>query len=166
MEDKAPNDSTRNVQMNSNLYQAGVAMLDYLATIYPNCFFPRGYERPLKKGILKDLLESAGDAFDAKSNRILVAALQIYTCALSYRASLIAKDAKRINLQGTEIEPVTEKERLLAKGEKKLRFNWHLSLPEIVELKNLKAEKAKYNTLRKKKENKPVQDYSIKDFKV
>ena len=79
MEDKAPNDSTRNVQMNSNLYQAGVAMLDYLATIYPNCFFPRGYERPLKKGILKDLLESAGDAFDAKSNRILVAAWKAET---------------------------------------------------------------------------------------
>ena len=129
---------SRIIKMNFALYKAGVELLKHLQNSYSNCFFPRGDEKPLKKGIIGDLIEQAGFEYEAKSNRIITAAIQIYTCSLSYRAALIENNAQRIDLHGNQVEAVSKEEQLLAKGQRKLRFTWDMSLTEISEFKKLK----------------------------
>ena len=81
---------------------------------FPNAFFEKGKELPLKMGINKDLI--ATEFFSNKEERgLLRAALFLYTSTLSYKKALVQNDANRIDLYGNIVAPVMEEHKKHAK---------------------------------------------------
>ena len=156
-ENKKPLHKHRNVHLTVGLYKSGLAVLEILEKQFPKCFFARGHEKPLKKGIITDLINFNGLKIDNSevSHRAITAALQIYTTSLSYRFAIIEDGSKRIDLEGNEVEEVTEKERIQAKGEKKLQFIVEMTKDEFEKFKEIRAERLKAMEKAGKKIKKP-----------
>ena len=45
------------IELTLELYEAGCRIRKDLERLYPSCFFPSGSEKPLKIGIMEDLLK-------------------------------------------------------------------------------------------------------------
>lgn len=145
---------SRKVRMSVGLFEKGLTILNVLKQTYPKCFFEPGKEKPLKKGILLDLLQASGLSFESPSYQAITAAINIYTSTLSYRVGLIREDAVRIDLEGNEVEPINLRERTQAKIEK-MNFEWKLSMAEAVMAKDIRKQAGfHYARDRKRKEAK------------
>lgn len=119
------------IQLTLELYEAGYRIRKELEKLYPNCFFPIGSEKPLKIGIMEDLLaireELKLDPIPTEDE--LKTSILVYTGSLSYRASLIRDSSTRIDLDGNAVDSVTADERLMAKN-KPLAPLWKLTPEE------------------------------------
>ena len=114
------------------LYDAGFRIRKELERLYPKCFFPVGLEKPLKIGIMEDLLaiREALNITPTPTEEELRAAILIYTGCLSYRVSLILDGSARVDLEGNECGVVTDAERLIAKS-RPLTPHWKLTDEEL-----------------------------------
>ena len=120
-----------------------------LERLYPNCFFPIGFEKPLKVGIMEDLLDvrETLDVNPIPTEEELKASILIYTGCLSYRINLIREGSMRIDLEGNAIGVVTNDERLSAKTNP-LFPQWKLT-PE--ELTIFREQRERANELRRER---------------
>lgn len=95
--------------------------LSWLVKKFPEAFDTTIAVRPLKKGIMNDILEHTEEALeDGISKSKLREAVVIFTRRVEYLASLKAMD-KRVDLQGNEVEDVTEEESIRAATKLKKR---------------------------------------------
>ena len=115
-----------------DLYDTGFKIRKELERIYPKCFFPVGLEKPLKVGIMEDLLgvRNKLDINPTPTEEELKASILVYTGSLSYRAALIREGAKRIDLEGNIGTLVTDNEKLTAKT-RHLAPKWKLTDEEL-----------------------------------
>lgn len=68
---------------------------------FPNCFVPKGApKRPLKVGIVKDLLAAGREAFPGLSVRLIKAFLADYCGGANYHKAMV-KGAVRVDLNGS-----------------------------------------------------------------
>lgn len=96
--------------------------LNWLSVTFPEAFDNKTRIRPLKIGIMKDILLHAEDAEKAGISRSkLREAVVLFTRRIDYLACLKVREM-RINLQGTPIDMVTEEEaeRAAAKIKKRI----------------------------------------------
>ena len=115
-----------------NLYDTAFKIRKELEKIYPNCFFSVGLEKPLKVGIMEDLL-AVRDKLNINptpTEEELKASILLYTGSLSYRAALIREEARRIDLEGNIGTLVTDNEKLTAKT-RYLAPKWKLTDEEL-----------------------------------
>jgi sRNA-binding protein len=137
------------VQLTLELYETACQIKKELERLYPNCFFPIGSEKPLKVGIMEDLLDirETLDIDPIPTEEGLKASILIYTGCLSYRVNLIREGSMRIDLEGNAVGVVTDDERLFAKT-KPLFPQWKLT-PE--ELTIFREQREIANTLRRER---------------
>jgi sRNA-binding protein len=133
-------------QLTLELYETACQIRKELERLYPNCFFPIGSEKPLKVGIMEDLLEvrETLDINPIPTEEELKASILTYTGCLSYRVNLIREGSMRIDLEGNVVGAVTDDERLSAKT-KPLFPQWKLT-PE--ELTIFREQRERANALR------------------
>lgn len=99
------NQKQKNLSKNARL-----SALSWLATTFPEAFDNAEQIRPLKKGILNDVLEYAQKAATVGiSKSKLREAIVVFTRRVDYLTVLKAQE-QRIDLFGKEIEGVTEEE--------------------------------------------------------
>jgi ProP effector len=88
-----------------------IAVIRSLAERWLNTFFPEAKKRePLKVGIFEDLTAAAPDV----NRKMLRLALRMYTATDSYLLAC-SKGHKRIDLNGNEVEEVSEKDKARAR---------------------------------------------------
>jgi ProP effector len=87
------------------------AVIRTLAERWPNTFFPEAKKRkPLKVGIFDDLKAAAPDV----NRKMLRLALRMYTSSGTYLFAC-SKGHKRIDLNGNEVEEISEKDKARAR---------------------------------------------------
>ena len=87
------------------------AVIRTLAERWPNTFFPKAKKRkPLKVGIFEDLTAAAPDI----NRKMLRLALRIYTTTDAY-VFACSKGHKRIDLNGNEVEEISERDKARAR---------------------------------------------------
>src|SRR5262245_39829786 len=103
-----------------NMKTDAVAVIRTLAERWPKTFFPKAKKRkPLKVGILEDLTAAAPDI----NRKTLRLALRMYTITDAYLFAC-SKGHKRIDLNGNEVEEISEKDKARASeilGAKKIK---------------------------------------------
>ena len=88
-----------------------IAVIRTLAERWPNTFFPEAKKRePLKVGIFEDLKAAAPDI----NRKMLRLALRMYTTSGTYLFAC-SKGHKRIDLNGNEVEEISEKDKARAR---------------------------------------------------
>jgi sRNA-binding protein len=114
------------------LYDTAFKIRKELEKIYPKCFFSVGLEKPLKIGIMEDLLvvRDKLDVTPIPTEEELKASILVYTGSLSYRSALIRDGAVRVDLEGNMGVPVTDNEKLTAKT-RHLAPKWKLTDEEL-----------------------------------
>jgi|SRR6516162_1122124 ProP effector len=85
-----------------------IAVIRTLAEWWPNTFFPEA--EPLKVGIFEDLKATAPDI----NRKMLRLALRMYTTSGTYLFAC-SKGHKRIDLNGNEVEEISEKDKARAR---------------------------------------------------
>lgn len=131
--------ASKTILMTIGQFDIGLKCLEALRVKYPNCFYAFGQEKPLKKSIFLDLCDLSSGSDIARNT--LASALRIYTSSMAYRASLIREGSQRIDLDGNDIEAVTDEERTHAKF-RPLDLKWKINAlekPLVTKLK--KADK-------------------------
>ena len=117
----------------SHMRTDAITVIRTLAERWPNTFFPKAKKRkPLKVGILEDLTAAAPDI----NRKMLRLALRMYTITDAYLFAC-SKGHKRIDLNGNEVEEISEKDKARAS--------------EILEAKKNKA-KARANAQKDRRE--------------
>lgn len=77
---------------------------------FPDCFAPKGgKKRPLKIGIVKELLAEARAVFPGISRRLIIAFLKDYTSGPRYHEVMV-RGAARVDIRGNFAGFVTERE--------------------------------------------------------
>jgi sRNA-binding protein len=95
------------------------AVLRTLAERWPKTFFPESKKRkPLKVGILEDLTAAAPDI----NRKMLRLALRMYTTTDAYLFAC-SKGHKRIDLNGNEVEEISERDKARASEILEVRKN-------------------------------------------
>jgi sRNA-binding protein len=93
--------------------EAVLAIIDTLAEKWPNAFFTDPTRRrPLKVGVHLDILE----ALPGVNKKTLSTALRFYARHLSYMQA-VAEGQARVDLNGAEVGPVSERDREMAAAE-------------------------------------------------
>jgi len=89
---------------------------------FPKCFFPIGKEKPLKRGILYDLVERMKKINEVQVEEIHLKQFFVcYTTELSYRYSFLIPHAKRIDLDGNEVEDIGFEDTVYVKTRQPIR---------------------------------------------
>lgn len=105
-----PHTATINCQQKNSSKKAREAALQWLTETFPEAFNITRYIRPLKQGIMRDILAYAEQAAVAGiSKSKLREAVVMFTRRLDYLACLKAKEM-RIDLAGNAVSAVTEEE--------------------------------------------------------
>ncbi len=132
------------IELTLELYEVGCRIRKDLERLYPNCFFSIGSEKPLKIGIMEDLLKIREELKiePMPSEDELMTSILIYTGSLSYRAGLIRDGSVRIDLDGNVVDEVTDDQRLIAKN-RPLAPLWKLTSEEVDILKKREEEAKK-----------------------
>lgn len=92
---------------NENKFSTPGDVISFLVEKFPNCFFAKDSCKPLKIGIFADLAERVCNEENPGLSRTRVRqALRYYTSNITYLNSFV-EGAKRVDLDGNEIEVIT-----------------------------------------------------------
>ncbi|MGN1392972.1 MAG: RNA chaperone ProQ [Succinivibrionaceae bacterium] len=92
---------------NVKKYSTVQEIVAFLAERFPNCFFSQGDCKPLKIGLFNEIAEVVASENSDISKTVLRKAFRYYTTRWNYLSCLVV-GAKRVDMNGNEVEEVTE----------------------------------------------------------